>query len=154
MKINCSKGTYVRTLCADIGRALGCYGYMSYLLRTASGVFTLDNTVTLEELTELARARRAAEALLPMDYPLMHLPRADFATGQARRSVERHDRAVCVRTGRSRAGLCGRRVCRHRPGGRGVHPRQDYADITIECPVSMSLPALVSASARDFFGTL
>ena len=36
-KINCSKGTYIRTLCADIGRALGCYGYMSYLLRTASG---------------------------------------------------------------------------------------------------------------------
>lgn len=83
IKINCSKGTYVRTLCADIGRALGCYGYLSYLLRTASGVFMLGNTVTLEELTELAKSRRAAEALLPMDYPLMHLPRADFEAGQS-----------------------------------------------------------------------
>lgn len=83
IKIKCSKGTYVRTLCADIGRALGCYGYMSYLLRTASGVFMLDNTVTLEELSELARKRKAVEALLPMDYPLMHLPRADFEAGQS-----------------------------------------------------------------------
>lgn len=78
LRVNCSKGTYVRTLCADIGRALGCYGYLSYLLRTASGVFTLENTVTLEELSDLAKAHRDHETLLPMDYPLVHLPRADF----------------------------------------------------------------------------
>jgi tRNA pseudouridine55 synthase len=78
IRVGCSKGTYVRTLCADIGRALGCFGYLSYLLRTASGLFTLESTVTLEELTGLAKAGRAGEALLPMDYPLMHLPRADY----------------------------------------------------------------------------
>ncbi len=78
IRINCSKGTYVRTLCADIGRALGCYGCLTYLLRTASGVFTLEKTVTIEELAEMAKARHAHSALLPMDYPLMHLPRADF----------------------------------------------------------------------------
>jgi tRNA pseudouridine55 synthase len=83
IKINCSKGTYVRTLCADIGRALGCYGCLSYLLRAASGVFTLANTVSLEELTEFARAGRVGDVLLPMDYPLAHLPRVDFASGQA-----------------------------------------------------------------------
>jgi tRNA pseudouridine55 synthase len=87
LKINCSKGTYVRTLCADIGRALGCYGYLSYLLRTASGVFTLDNTVTVEKLSELALKGEAREALLQMDYPLMHLPRADFDLSLSERLV-------------------------------------------------------------------
>ena len=83
LAVHCSKGTYVRTLCADIGRALGCYGTLSYLLRTASGTFTLDNTVTLEELSGLVQTRRVGEALLPMDYPLQHLPRADFELGKA-----------------------------------------------------------------------
>jgi tRNA pseudouridine55 synthase len=78
LKINCSKGTYIRTLCADIGRALGCCGYLSYLLRTASGVFLLDSTITIEELAELRQAGKTQRALLPMDYPLAHLPRADF----------------------------------------------------------------------------
>jgi tRNA pseudouridine55 synthase len=83
LKINCSKGTYVRTLCADIGRALGCYAYLSYLLRTASGVFTLENTITIEKLSELSKAGEVLEALLPMDYPLAHLPRADFEGSNA-----------------------------------------------------------------------
>lgn len=84
LRIRCSKGTYVRTLCADIGRALGCFGHLSYLLRTASGVFSLDSTVTLEELAALARDHRVREAaLMPMDYPLAHLLRADFALPDA-----------------------------------------------------------------------
>jgi tRNA pseudouridine55 synthase len=87
LKIGCSKGTYVRTLCTDIGRELGCYGYLSYLLRTVSGIFTLDNTITIEELSELAGKGKAREALLPMDYPVMHLPRADFTAGQAEKLV-------------------------------------------------------------------
>jgi tRNA pseudouridine55 synthase len=88
LRVNCSKGTYVRTLCADIGRALGCRGYLSYLLRTASGVFALDDTVTLEELSALERAGRAGEALLPMDFPMRHLPRADFGTADAVRLAD------------------------------------------------------------------
>jgi tRNA pseudouridine55 synthase len=83
LRVKCSKGTYVRTLCADIGRALGCYGYLSYLLRTASGVFSLDDTVTLEELSELAKRGEAPQLLLPMDWPLTHLPRADFGRNDA-----------------------------------------------------------------------
>jgi tRNA pseudouridine55 synthase len=88
LRISCSKGTYVRTLCADIGRALGCYGYLSYLLRTASGVFVLADTVTLEELSELSKAGEARKALQPMDFPLAHLPRADFDRGQAARLAD------------------------------------------------------------------
>jgi tRNA pseudouridine55 synthase len=85
LRIRCSKGAYIRTLCADIGRALGCYGYLSFLLRTASGVFRLEDTVTLEELAELAQAGEAHKALLPMDFPLAHLPRASFGRNDAER---------------------------------------------------------------------
>ncbi len=77
LRVACSKGTYVRTLMADIGRSLGCYGCMTFLLRTASGRFALGDTVSIEELAELSQAGRVAEALLPMDYPLEHLPRFD-----------------------------------------------------------------------------
>lgn len=84
LSVECSKGTYIRTLLADIGRALGCYGCLTFLLRTASGRFHLDNTVTLEELAELSKAGRVAQTLLPMDYPLEHLPRFDCPEGRGR----------------------------------------------------------------------
>ena len=50
LSVHCSKGTYIRTLCADIGAKLGCGGAMSGLNRAASGPFTLSDAVTLEEL--------------------------------------------------------------------------------------------------------
>ena len=49
--IHCSKGTYIRTLCADIGGALGCGGCMSFLLRLKAGPFHISESVTLEELS-------------------------------------------------------------------------------------------------------
>ena len=48
--VKCSKGTYVRSICHDIGKILGCGGHMSFLLRTSSGKFNLENSITLEEL--------------------------------------------------------------------------------------------------------
>lgn len=48
--IECSKGTYIRTLCADIGDALGCSGCMSALRRVRAGSFTIDEAHTLEEI--------------------------------------------------------------------------------------------------------
>ena len=48
--VRCSKGTYIRTLCADIGEALGCGGAMAWLRRTKSGFFTIEDAVTLDEL--------------------------------------------------------------------------------------------------------
>lgn len=50
--IRCSKGTYVRTLCHDIGQALGCGGCMFSLRRTMAAGFTLDESVTLEQMQE------------------------------------------------------------------------------------------------------
>ena len=62
LRIRCSKGTYVRTLCHDIGQALGCGGCMSSLRRTMAAGFTLDDAVTLD------RVQQEGEALLaPLD---------------------------------------------------------------------------------------
>ena len=64
MDIDCSKGTYIRTLCADIGKALGCGGHMAELLRTATGSFSLENAIKLDDLKALAEQERAEDALL------------------------------------------------------------------------------------------
>ena len=50
IRVHCSKGTYIRTLCTDIGKALGCGAHMGYLLRTQVGAFSLEDSLTLEEL--------------------------------------------------------------------------------------------------------
>jgi tRNA pseudouridine55 synthase len=50
--VKCSKGTNVRSICYDVGKELGCGGHMSFLLRTSSGKFDLENGITLEQLKQ------------------------------------------------------------------------------------------------------
>jgi tRNA pseudouridine55 synthase len=52
-KLTCSKGTYVRTICADIGEELGCGAYMARLNRTRSGRFTINEAIPVEELRNM-----------------------------------------------------------------------------------------------------
>ena len=54
LDVACSKGTYIRTLCSDIGKKLGCGAVMSSLIRTRTGDFTLDQSVTVDELDAMA----------------------------------------------------------------------------------------------------
>ena len=65
--VHCSKGTYIRTLCADIGDALGCGGNMSFLLRKRSGAFGLDTALTVEEVERLASGGQLENKLLGVD---------------------------------------------------------------------------------------
>lgn len=67
LRVSCSKGTYIRTLCHDIGEKLGCGGVMASLERTRAGMFTRDTAVTLSQLEELAAKDRVKEKLLPVD---------------------------------------------------------------------------------------
>lgn len=53
MKVDCSKGTYIRTLCDDIGRSLGCFAHMSGLKRTRSGRFDIIRSYTVEQVEEM-----------------------------------------------------------------------------------------------------
>jgi len=74
MEVNCSKGTYIRTLAEDIGHALGCGAHISQLRRLKTGPFTSDAMWTLEDLEALAdQATREAE-LMPADVLVDHLP--------------------------------------------------------------------------------
>ena len=64
IRVRCSKGTYIRTLCHDIGQALGCGGCMASLRRTMAAGFTLEDAVPLEQVQEAADP---ASLLLPVD---------------------------------------------------------------------------------------
>lgn len=74
----CSKGTYVRTLCHDIGHHLGCGAMMSFLLRTATGAFTLTDSITLEELKACESPAEGAKWLIGIDEAFAGVPRLDL----------------------------------------------------------------------------
>lgn len=67
MSVHCSKGTYIRTLCHDIGQKLGCGGCMEKLLRTKVGVFELQDTLKLAEIDALAKAGDVEEKIISVD---------------------------------------------------------------------------------------
>ena len=77
IRIRCGRGTYIRTLCADLGRICGCPAHMRSLTRTQSGAFRIEDSITLEIARELADKGKLAEKLFLPDYPLKHLPRID-----------------------------------------------------------------------------
>lgn len=67
LNISCSKGTYVRTLCSDIGEALGCGACMSSLRRTRAGVFSVDEAHSLADIEAAVREGRLSDIILPVD---------------------------------------------------------------------------------------
>ncbi|ASN05691.1 tRNA pseudouridine(55) synthase TruB [Virgibacillus necropolis] len=73
LKITCSKGTYIRTLCVDIGKALGYPAHMSDLMRTETGSFSVEDTVTFEQLEEKEKLQQHTDLLLPIIRGLSHL---------------------------------------------------------------------------------
>lgn len=72
--LSCSKGTYVRSLARDMGRQLGCYGYVSKLHRTRHGKFGENSAITLEHLEEICKKGATAEAMLPVQEVLDGIP--------------------------------------------------------------------------------
>ncbi len=75
--VECSKGTYIRTLCADIGSKLGVGGHMSFLLRLASGKFNIENTITIETLKTLD-TDQIIKLMTPIDQALGFKKRIDI----------------------------------------------------------------------------
>ena len=73
--VECSKGTYIRSICYDIGEILGCGGHMSFLLRTSSGKFNLENSITLDELEKFVEEGTVEEHAFDIDYTLDSYPR-------------------------------------------------------------------------------
>ena len=71
IKVDCSKGTYIRTLCHDIGQRLGTGALLSHLIRIRSGEFTIEQSCPLEELLH---TKNVEEYLLGIDYPITAIP--------------------------------------------------------------------------------
>ena len=74
LTVKCSKGVYIRTLCADLGDALGPGAHLTSLVRTRSGRFGIDHAVTLQRLTDLAAAGTLGRVLIPLDEALADYP--------------------------------------------------------------------------------
>ena len=79
LRISCGKGVYIRTLCHDIGRALGVGGHMAFLLRSEAGSFAIEESASLEELKAAADEGGLERLLLPMDAPLGAFPAVRLA---------------------------------------------------------------------------
>ena len=84
-KVLCSKGTYIRTLCKDIGEKLGCGGCMSKLTRSRSGNFYLENSIKIDDFKKLVGEGNINDVLIPMDVILK-----DFKTVTVTKEAEKY----------------------------------------------------------------
>ena len=85
LNISCSKGTYVRTLCSDIGEALGCGACMSSLRRTRAGVFSVDDAHSLADIETAVREGRLSDIILPVDTLFASFPKLTVSQSAAKR---------------------------------------------------------------------
>ena len=74
LEMTCSRGTYVRTVCHDLGHALSTCGHMGALLRTRSGPFSVAHSFTVEELKAMKEADRLGDALISCEEALIQFP--------------------------------------------------------------------------------
>lgn len=75
LRVSCGKGTYIRTLCHDIGLRLGCPAHMRMLIRERTGPFSIDSAITMEEFeTCVHSGRDSGPWLLSMEDAIVHLP--------------------------------------------------------------------------------
>ena len=72
-EVACTKGTYIRSLVRDIGQDLACGAYMSFLIRTSSGAFTVENSFTLQEVKDALMQQRINNILMPIDKHYLNL---------------------------------------------------------------------------------
>lgn len=75
--IECSSGTYIRSLAHEMGEKLGCGAHLAEITRTAVGEFSIEQAILLEELAEAARAGKFIERLIPLEHLLPNFPRVN-----------------------------------------------------------------------------
>lgn len=81
--VDCSKGTYIRTLCHDIGQKLGCGGAMKELKRTRVGDFYIEDSVTLGQIESLAKQGRISDRVIPIEEMFLNCLRVRTQTPEA-----------------------------------------------------------------------
>lgn len=100
LRVDCSKGTYIRTLCQDIGQALGCGGCMEALRRTRAGEYTISQAVPLQELLD---SGNPAQYLRPVDSMFANHPMVSLTANQERRCRNGNAFSVTLPEGTYRA---------------------------------------------------
>lgn len=87
LSVTCSKGTYIRTLCKDIGAALGVPSVMAELIRTASGPFTLKDCMTLEEAEQLQLDHVLQDRIISIDEAVGHFPSFTLPAAEEKKAL-------------------------------------------------------------------
>ena len=100
LQVRCSKGTYIRTLCKDIGEALACGGCMQQLRRTSAGEYTIEDAIPLEALLE---AEKPEEFLRPVDSMFRSYPALTLTANQEKRCRNGNPFSLSVPEGTFRA---------------------------------------------------
>ena len=100
LRVRCSKGTYIRTLCKDIGQALGCGGCMAALKRVSAGAYTIDEAVPLETLLE---EENPEKYLRPVDSMFTQYPQVVLTPNQEKRCRNGNSFSVTIEPGTYRA---------------------------------------------------
>lgn len=85
MKVHCSKGTYIRSLCADIGKKLGVGASMDELVRTKVGSFLLDDAYSISQIEERRKSETLDQILIPVDQVFASLPAFYIASEASKR---------------------------------------------------------------------
>ena len=85
--VRCSKGTYIRTLCHDIGKKLGPGASMKELTRTSAGGFSIDDAVTLSQIEAIASEGRISEKIVPVEELFLDCLRVRTLTAQAQKKL-------------------------------------------------------------------
>ncbi|MBE6549559.1 MAG: tRNA pseudouridine(55) synthase TruB [Ruminococcaceae bacterium] len=96
LDVYCSSGTYIRTLCADIGKALGCGGIMATLQRTYAGGFSIEDSITVKELEKMSEEERISH-LKPTESLFDTLPKvslSDFYEKLCRNGCEIYQKKI------------------------------------------------------------
>ena len=83
LRIECGKGTYIRSIARDLGLKLGCFGYISRLKRLSVGPFLLENAISLEKLEKYAKTPHLEEYLLPLETALDDIPALPISVTEA-----------------------------------------------------------------------
>ena len=100
LRVDCSKGTYIRTLCQDIGQALGCGGCMEALRRTGAGEYTIAQAVPLQQLLD---SESPEQYLRPVDSMFANHPMVSLTANQERRCRNGNAFSVTLPEGTYRA---------------------------------------------------
>ena len=100
LRVRCSKGTYIRTLCKDIGQALGCGGCMQELRRTSAGEYTIEEAVPLQELLD---TQEPEKYLRTVDTMFRNYPAHTLTANQEKRSRNGNSFSIALAEGTYRA---------------------------------------------------